>query len=126
MKHRYTCCALLACLLVPAAAHADPDRQFRVALGAYITAAALDGSITSYCVGRGECREANPLLAPVVERHGVVAAMTLKGAFHGGILGILLSMHKERPKVALWTTIGLLAAQVAVDAHNVKTLRRTR
>ena len=120
--------AFLVCLLLllpaPSWAQSADDRRAHLAIGAYITSAFFDASITSYCHGQGRCRELNPVLAPIVERHGIVAAMTVKGAFHAGIIGILLDMHQHRPQAALWTAVGLTAAQVYVDWHNVRELRQ--
>lgn len=114
---------VLALVLLPSSAFAQSQRATHLALGGYITAAFFDASITSYCYGQGSCREANPVLAPIVERHGVVAAMTVKGAMHAGIAGLLLKYHQDSPKRVFWITVGLTAAQIAVDVVNVRTLQ---
>ena len=114
---------VVLCIARPASAQSAEETRFRIVTGGYITAAFLDASETAYCSGQGRCHEINPILSPIVERHGVVAAMTVKGAFHAGILGIATSMHKERPKTATAFMVALLAAQVFVDVHNMRTLR---
>lgn len=114
---------LIAVLLLPSSAFAQ-ERANRIALGGYLTAAFFDASITSYCHGQGRCSELNPVLKPIVERRGVVAAMTVKGAMHAGITLGLLRLSKDHPKRTFWLTVGLTAAQVAVDVANVRTLRK--
>lgn len=104
----------------------ESEPATHLALGAYITAAFFDTSITSYCHGLGVCKEQNPLLRPIVDRRGVVVAMTIKGAEHAAISGLLLHYHKQHPRAVFWATIGLTAAQVYVDAANVRTLRGVR
>lgn len=118
--------ALLLLVPVSAQAQARDEARTHAALASYLTAAFLDVSITSYCQGRGECREANPLLAPIVERQGVVAAMTVKGAMHAGITWTLLRQHRHHPRAVFWTTLGLLGAQLAVDAYNIRQTQGVR
>ena len=115
---------ILASLLLWASPVAAQDRANRIALGGYLTAAFFDASITSYCHGQGRCSELNPVLKPIVERRGVVAAMTVKGAMHAGITAFVLKDAKQHPRRAFWITVGLTAAQVWVDAHNARELRR--
>ena len=114
---------VLFVLLLPSPATAQSERATHLALGAYMTAAFFDTAITSYHIGLGDVHEANPFLRPIVERHGVVAAMTVKGAMHVGIAALLLKYHQDAPKRVFWITLGLTAAQVAVDVANVRTVR---
>jgi len=118
------CSVLLLVLLLPSSAYAQGERATHLALGSYVTAAFFDASITSCCHGAKTCREQNPLLRPIVEKRGVVAAMTVKGAMHAGIAAWLLKAHKDHPKRVFWITVGLTAAQIAVDVQNVRTLRK--
>ena len=115
--------ALLLFALLAAPVQAQEPR-LKLALGAYMTAAAFDGSLTSYCSGAKTCHEQNPLLRPIVDRRGVVAAMTVKGAMHAGITLGLLRLSKDHPKRTFWLTVALTGAQVAVDVANVRTLRK--
>ena len=114
---------VLGVCLLPSLAFAQGERATRLALGTYVTAAFFDASITSYCHGARTCREQNPLLRPIVEKRGVVAAMTVKGAMHAGIAAWLLKAHKAHPKRVFWITVGLTAAQIAVDVQNVRVTR---
>ena len=96
----------------------------KAAFFAYGTAAFIDTSITSYCHGASSCSERNPLLRPLVDNHGVVTAMAVKGAMHTAIALWLSSKKAEHPKAVLWTTVALAVAQGTVDAYNVKQLRK--
>lgn len=113
----------LAFLVIPQSAAAQDVPQ-KLALGSYLTAAFFDTSITSYCSGAKTCHEQNPLLRPIVDRRGVVAAMTVKGAMHAGITLGLLRLSKNHPTRTFWLTVALTGAQVAVDVANVRTLRQ--
>jgi hypothetical protein len=104
-------------------AHAQ-DRKTPIALGAYMVSAQWDAAMTAYCSGAGTCHEVNPLLAPIVDRRGVVAAMTIKGALHVGIAAWLLHDRHQHPKRAFWTAVGLTAAQMAVNVGNARRLQR--
>ncbi len=115
---------VLLLLLMPSTASAQSERATHLALATYMTSAFFDTSITSYALGRGNAHEANPILAPIIERHGVAVAMTAKGAMHVGIAALILHYHQDAPKRVFWITVGLTAAQVAVDVANVHTLRR--
>ena len=116
-------CSVLLLVLLAAPVQAQETRQ-KLALGGYLTAAFFDVSITSFCSGAKTCHEQNPLLKPIVEKHGIVPAMTVKGAMHAGITLGLLRLAKSHPKRTFWLTVGLTAAQVAVDVANVRTLRK--
>jgi len=96
----------------------------KAAFFAYGTAAFIDTSVTSWCHGANKCSEQNPVLRPIVDRHGIVTAMAVKGAMHTGIALWLSSQKEKHPKAVLWTTVALAIAQGTVDAYNVKQLRR--
>lgn len=102
------------------------DRKTPIALGAYMTAGFWDASLTAYCSGAKTCHEVNPLLAPIVDRRGVVPAMTAKGALHVGIAAWLLHDRHQHPKRAFWTAVALTSAQVAVNVGNARRLRAPR
>jgi hypothetical protein len=114
---------LLLILLGAKPAHAQ-DRNTPIALGAYMAAGFWDASSTAYCHGAGTCHEVNPLLAPIVDRRGVVPAMTVKGALHVGIATWLLHDRHQHPKRAFWIAVGLTAAQVAVNVGNARRVRQ--
>jgi hypothetical protein len=114
---------LLLMLLGVRPAHAQ-DRKTPIALGAYMTAGFWDASMTAYCSGAKTCHEVNPLLAPIVDRRGVVPAMTVKGALHVGLAAWLLHDRHQHPKRAFWTAVGLTAAQMAVNVGNARRVGR--
>mgnify|MGYP000122440087 CR=1 FL=1 len=117
---------LFIVLLGLAAPAAAQDRRTPLALGAYMTAGFWDASMTAYCHGAGTCREVNPLLAPIVDRRGVVPAMTTKGALHVGIAAWLLHDRHAHPRRAFWTAVALTGAQMAVNIGNTRRLRGTK
>jgi len=97
-----------------------------IALGAYITTGFIDASGTAYCHGAGTCHEVNPVLRPIVDRHGVVAAMAVKGAMHTGISAWLLRDRQRHERRAFWTAVALAGAQLAVDIGNNRRIGRQR
>lgn len=113
---------LLLMLVGVVPAHAQ-DRKTPIALGAYMTAGYWDASATAYCSGARTCHEVNPVLAPIVDRRGVVPAMAVKGALHVGIAAWLLHDRHQHPKRAFWTAVALTSAQVAVNIGNTRRLR---
>lgn len=114
----------LALLLVGGRPAQAQDRKTPIALGAYVASGFWDASSTAYCHGAGTCHEVNPLLAPIVDRHGVVPAMTVKGALHVGIAAWLLHDRHQHPTRAFWTAIALTSAQMAVNIGNTRRLRQ--
>jgi hypothetical protein len=92
----------------------------------YTTAAALDGYQTVWCSARETCREANPLLRPIVERRGVVAAMTVKTGLQAGISAWLWKTSEAHPKRNFWLSLGLFSAQLYVDARNYRSIQAQR
>lgn len=117
--------AALGVVLV-CAVPASAQSRTGLALGAYMVAGFADATGTAYCQGARTCHEVNPVLAPIVERHGVVAAMTVKGAMHTGISAWLLHDRKRHERRAFWTAIALAGAQVAVDIGNARRIRGSR
>lgn len=94
---------------------------FKLSLAGYITSAFVDTASTSYGYGKGIVHEANPLLAPIVDKN-IYVGMGVKGAVHAAVAWFLLDKQPEHPKAVLFTTIGLWAAQSYVDYRNIKTL----
>lgn len=94
-----------------------------IALGTYLTAAFADVSQTAYCLGQGTCRELNPIMRPIMDRHGVVPALALKGAINTGVAAILLHDHHRYPKRAFWLSVVAASVQTAVVVHNYRATR---
>jgi hypothetical protein len=106
---------------VPASAD---SRVTHTLIAGYMVAAYVDASSTAWCLGKGTCTETNPLFRPIVNRHGVVPAMAVKGITHTAIAWWLIKTHTHHPSLARWSAVALLSAQVLVDVHNVRALRR--
>lgn len=117
--------AALGVVLLVAVPVQAQDRT-AIALGSYMTAGFIDAAGTAYCHGAGTCREVNPVLRPIVDRHGVVAAMAVKGAMHSGISAWLLRDRKRHERRAFWTAVALAGAQLAVDIGNSRRVGRQR
>jgi hypothetical protein len=117
--------AALGVVLLVAVPVSAQDRT-AIAIGAYITAGFVDAAGTAYCHGAGTCHEVNPVLSPIVDRHGVVAAMSVKGAMHTGISAWLLRDRKRHERRAFWTAVALAGAQLAVDIGNNRRIGRQR
>jgi hypothetical protein len=111
---------LVLILAAPVSAQTD-ERLTHAAIAGYMVAAQIDIAGTSYCLGKGTCREANPLFKPLVESRGVVPAMAVKAATHTAIAGLLLTKHKKHPRAVFWFAVALMSAQIAVDVHNYRT-----
>lgn len=104
-------------------AHAQErsDVGFRVAVGGYLTASAIDAGITASCLSQGRCREANPLMGPFAAKPGTLVAV--KMAASGAVAVAAWKVRTRHPKAA-WTIILTSAAvQCVAVAWNVRQLR---
>lgn len=126
---------VLGLLLLPSASHAeDHDRTplgiANFTLGTtYIGLSAADAIITYRAVSDGRAREANPLLVPFVESHGIGKTMAAKFAVNVGTeLGLRYIEHRwpERQKTVLAARIAAVAVQGYVVARNLRVLRESR
>lgn len=128
---------IAATVLAMLAWSSDADAQERVAralVWSYAFAAAVDTVQTPYALGKSEglreagrdapYSEANPLLAALVERHGVVPAVVVKATLHIGIVGVLMNLSHDHSKTAIGTAIVLTAMQGYVDISNYRTFRK--
>lgn len=120
---------VLALVFRAVPAHAQSDRKLMIAESAavfgYIGTSLADAKFTYDCVKAKTCREANPFLAPIVNKHGIGAAMTAKVAFNLGVMGgISLISHQwpERKKTFLFALLAANAVNVAVLTHNYRVL----
>lgn len=116
-------------LLSAPLAQADDDHRLdlasSVALITYVGTSVADARFTVQCVHRHVCREANPLLAPIVNKHGIGTAMTAKVAFNLGVVGVMqVISHQwpERKKTLFFSLLAANAVNVAVLAHNHRVL----
>jgi peptidoglycan/LPS O-acetylase OafA/YrhL len=89
----YASLALIVCVTP---AQADPTTHWLTA--AYATTAFVDTAQTAYAHGKGVATESNPLLRPVIDRHGVVPTMAIKGALHVTASYAMLKLAKTHPR----------------------------
>lgn len=87
-----------------------------------MVSAFMDTTLTAYAYGRGGFHEVNPLLKPIADRWGITPTMAIKGAEHVAISWFILDRAKEHSKLAIISSIGLMAAQTYVDYRNYKTI----
>lgn len=129
--------AAVAILLTAAPASASPwdrlfrveDKVFAVAAPTAIALSALDAYGTKACVDRRECAEANLLLAPFVERHGIGPAMATKVAIDAGlIVGMAWLRHRfpEHGKSTAAAAITMVAVRGYVVYRNHRTVEAAR
>jgi hypothetical protein len=116
---------LLVLLLLPSDAAAQ-DRDgwpIHLAIAAYMVAGQSDIAQTAFCLGARTCRELNPFLRPLMDRRGVVPALSAKGALHVGVSYVFLRAHKQHPKAAFWAAVASAAIQGYVVHHNAREAR---
>lgn len=111
---------LFALLARPGDAVAQSEHLTHVAIGAYMTTAGADLAVTTYGLGAGVFREANPLLRPF-ERHPVGMA-AVKMGLGAGLSAWLLHRHQRSPKATFWTAIALTALNSAITWRNTRLL----
>jgi hypothetical protein len=87
---------------------AHEDTLTHTLIGATMVAHFADISTTMYCVGRGDCHEANPALRWAQDRP--IAMAVVKGSIATASAGRLLKYHKEHPKAARWTAVAITVA----------------
>lgn len=95
----------------------------------YIGLASADAVITYRSVSDGRAREANPLLVPFVESHGIGRTMGAKLAVNIGMeLGLRYIERRwpESRKSVLLARIAAVGVQGFVVAHNLRVLRGVR
>lgn len=101
-------------------AAAQSERAMHVAIGAYMVSSGADLAVTTYGLGAGQVREANPLLR-WAERKPIGMAVT-KMSIGAGLSVLLLKEHKKSKKAAFWTAVGLTALNGYITYRNAKLL----
>lgn len=110
--------ALLLSLASPA--YAQSETAQHIAIGSYMVSAGADLSVTSYGLGAGSLREANPILRPF--EHKPVGMAVTKMGLGAGVSALLLKTHTKNPKAAFWTAVGLSVLNSWVTYRNTKFL----
>lgn len=99
------------------------DQLFAAGLGAYAAAAVIDAKTTIDCSLAHLCREANPVLVPLVNNHGVEFAMATKLAAQAGLGYALYRLRPRYRTQTAWALAALVGIQIAVDGINYSRLR---
>ena len=118
--------ALLLCALVllPASVESQPLWATNLAIGAQMTTAGADLAVTSYGLGAGAFREANPLLRPF--EHQPVGMAIVKMGLGSALSYALVKRRAKNPKAVFWTAVGLTALNSYVVGRNARLLREAR
>ena len=119
-------------LLVPRPAAAQSsDALFNAGVVALLALDAVDAWSTYACVSEypTQCHEANPVIRPFVDKHGVAVAMGGKLAVNAAILGVAALVRHKKPEWKKGIGLSLVSmggVQVVVDVMNVRTLQTLR
>lgn len=120
--------ALLLLIAVPVQAQEPSKRVFDALRGAFLGLAVADGISTVICLETVEgCVEANPMVRPVVERHGARSAMSGKVAVNGAqmlAIGYLWRKYPDQRRQILLGTVAMVALQGYVVGHNLREMRK--
>ena len=112
--------ALVLLILLAAPASAQPAWATHLAIGAQMTSAGADLAVTSYGLGAGAFREANPVLRPF-ESHPVGMAIVKMGL--GSALSYALIKHRHTSRRAVFlTAVGLTVLNSYVASRNSRML----
>lgn len=80
--------------------------------GVYVGLATADARGTIACVQAGTCHEANPAIRPIVDRHGIVPAMSGKLGFNVGTVAAIWAVNHKWPGHRKRSTLMLIAMDV--------------
>lgn len=111
----------------PTSSFAQTQAITRVAGTTYFGLAVWDAALTIRCVQEHTCHEANPLLAPLVNRRGIKTAMGAKLALNTAMTGVALSVARKYPgrrKTITAMLVGMAAVQGYVVYRNYQVLQR--
>jgi len=115
--------AMVLLSAIPVAGQEAPSSRWQdVLLIAGGGLAGADLSISMDAFSRGQAREANPLLRPLVNRPAAFGAV--KAGLDTAAILWLRSMRRDHPKRALIGAVGFVVLKASIVAWNVKQLRR--
>lgn len=104
-------------------AFAQSDLLNHVTVGAYMVGQFTDIATTEYCIGRGTCTEANPLMRWASDRP--IAMAVVKGSVATISSAILIHFHETHPRATFTTALLLTLGQAWLTYHNWHVPRRT-
>lgn len=102
--------------LLPASVSAQSARANHVAIGAFMVSSGADLAVTTYGLGAGQVREANPLLRWA--EHRPVAMAVTKMTIAASVSTVLLKTQGTSRKRAFWVAVGLTALNTWVTVRN--------
>lgn len=101
------------------------DHLLHLLLIGYMGLNGADLALTEYCLGQGQCRELNPVFAPLSR-----SPLTFGVAKMTGATAIALALHKlthsKHPKLAVVVSAASVAWSAGVVIHNQRQLRGRR
>lgn len=117
--------ALASLLVLSAPARAQTDgRLVHASLVGYMALNGSDLALTEFCLGRGRCREVNPVFAPLSGNPAAFGALKMASASLTS--WALLRTHRTHPRLAFWLSVAGSAWYTAVVVHNVREVRKGR
>lgn len=116
--------ALVCATAEPAAAQSRGCKiLYRVAKASYVFGAANDTITTTAAIASGQGRELNPTFTPIIEKWGIVPAMSAKSMEHYGIVKLWDKMATHHSCVAGWSMVGMSAVVNWAAANNYKIIK---
>jgi hypothetical protein len=114
---------LVACLIVwPVTVSAQPAWATHLAIGGYVTSASADLAVTTYGLGAGIFREANPILRPF-EHDPLGMALVKMGV--GSVVSYVL-IKRRSSKATFWLSVGLTALNSWMAVRNSRLVQEAR
>lgn len=92
------------------------------AIAAHVVAQFADVSTTSFAMGRGGFREANPVMRPFAGNP--IRLALVKGAYATGTSYLLLKLHRTRPKTAFGLAVLSVVTTGYVARRNARVASR--
>jgi len=117
-------CAALAFVCATAEPAAAQGRGckilYRIAKASYVFGAANDTITTTAAVASNRGRELNPTFTPIIERWGIIPAMSIKSMEHYAIVKGWDKMATQHSCIAGWSMLGMSAVVNYAAANNYK------
>ena len=125
-------CVVAVLLLFPSPVRAEDHARDRLSVALLaagtvnVGLSAWDAGLTYRAVKSHQANEANPLIVPFVEAHGIGSAMVGKLAIDAGVIGGMAYIAKRWPgskRAMLGGHIAQAAVKMFVISHNMRVLR---
>lgn len=99
---------------------------YRVAKASYVFGAANDTITTTAAVASGRGRELNPTFTPIIEKWGIVPAMSVKSMEHYGIVKVADNLSEAHGCASGWAMVGMSAVVNWAAANNYKIFKQQK